>query len=174
MCGWLSRGSNLLLPALRPPAIASGHFYHFAILMDSISLDPPSPSLQSSTSSLQFQWISLGWTHHENLWNFSGFHYQSCKSSLSSLQFWYIDWTEPGWLTILNFAYINSHHLWKQSRPLYIHSCSLWYHHQPISNCKQSDQHPPPTLYHDKIGVDKYWQHLHRESCCQLKHFLLR
>ena len=76
MCGWLSRGSNLLLPALRPPAIAGGHFYHFAILMDSISLDPPSPYLQSSPSSLQFQWISLGWTHYQS---FSGFHHQSCN-----------------------------------------------------------------------------------------------
>ena len=45
--GWTSRGSNLPLPARRPPAIASGHFYHFAILMDSIRCEPrPQPNQQ--------------------------------------------------------------------------------------------------------------------------------
>ena len=46
--GWTSRGSNLPLPRRRPPAIASGHFYHFAILMDSIRLQlrPHKPDQQ--------------------------------------------------------------------------------------------------------------------------------
>ena len=50
--------------------------------MDLISLDPPSSpsSLQSSPPSLQFQWISLGWTHYQNLWSFSGFHHQFCNN----------------------------------------------------------------------------------------------